>query len=458
MAHDLYIDGRILVSGAKGWLGLGNPISLTRSIQNVIIPNIPVLAALPYIFQNGLTATGSGPTVVSLGGTLLNNTIIDGTGFDFEMIANEIINTANIITNTTVDYITNSDTITNTVTGTITNTANEITNTVVGLITSTAEAISDTTLDYKIDTASYFLQSTIDLFIGNSAFNTGCGLDMKIQSELTMDTYLGGTLSTLIDGSKYVIEGSTGGNLYLASGFYNYIEDCIPKSVMEQSILDTDLSITGYSSVRTDGEVTLERFRDNSISAISTKINLEGAVVIEAVNQTTSEFNRIITSTTTGIAIEGDDIVTGTYGYELPNTTPNNGDIMIADGAGKLLYKPLEQHVQAIAKIGGAVGQKAFFHLPFIENHVCTRINFVSENTLANDITIEIKDEHNAGVLDIVTLIVSNTVSYWGGYTTLTVPLASTDVNRLWSAEITANSATPVISLYLTLTFVPEIV
>jgi len=410
MARDLYIDGRILVSGAKGHLNLGNPISLTQSIQNIIIPNVPVLAALPYTFQNGLTAVGSGPTVVSLGGTLLNNTTIDGVGFEFQV---------------------------------------------------NADTISNNSIDYQIDSINYSLRTSSDLFIENNVFDTGCGLKMKIESQLALGTYLGGTTGTSIDGSKYVIEGTSGGNLYLASGFYNYIEDCVPKSVMEQSIRDTSLSITGYSSVTTDGEVTLERFRDDSVNAISTKINLEGSVVIEAVNQTTTEFNRIITSTTTGVVIEGEDVVTGTYGYELPNTTPNNGDIMIADGAGKLSYEPNEIHIAAFNKISGVVGQLALFPVPFILNHVCTRIAFVAEAaTNAGNISIDVVDVQSANnVLESAVIPISNAVSHWSGSVNLT-GLVTTDIPRQLGIIITANTqgAPGDASLYLTMTFVRQVV
>jgi len=411
MARDLYIDGRILVSGAKGHLNLGNPISLTQSIQNIIIPNVPVLAALPYTFQNGLTAVGSGPTVVSLGGTLLNNTQILGSpSVELEFSVDTIVNFA---------------------------------------------------VDYTIDSNNANITTSDALSITNNAFSNGCNLRTLIQSQLALDTYLGGTSNTSIDGSKYVIENSTGTSLYLASGFYNYIEDCVPKSVMEQSIRDTSLSITGYSSVTTDGEVTLERFRDDSVNAISTKINLEGSVVIEAVNQTTTEFNRIITSTTTGVVIEGEDVVTGTYGYELPNTTPNNGDIMIADGAGKLLYEPNEIHIAAFNKISGVVGQLALFPVPFILNHVCTRIAFVAEAaTNAGNISIDVVDVQSANnVLESAVIPISNAVSHWSGSVNLT-GLVTTDIPRQLGIIITANTqgAPGDASLYLTMTFVRQVV
>jgi hypothetical protein len=228
---------------------------------------------------------------------------------------------------------------------------------------------------------------------------------------------------------------------------------------MQQSFYNSSTGVFGYSAVTVNDGIEIKYENNDGVADVYTSVNLEGSISIEAGDVNASLYQRINVTNGSAPAFSGiNDITTDPYSYTFPNTAPNNGDIMIADGTGKLQYKPFEQHVQAVAKIGGAVAQKAFFHIPFIENYVCTRINFVSENTLANNVTIEIKDEHNAGVLDTVVLVVSNTASFWGGYTALTVPLASSNINRLWSAEITANSATPVTALYLTLTFVPELV
>lgn len=408
MARDLYIDGRVLVSGAKGHLNLGNPISLTQSIQNVVLPNIPALAVLPYTFQNGLTEVVGTPSVVSLGGTLLNNTTINGTGFEFQL---------------------------------------------------NADTLSHNSVDYQIDTTNYSLKASEVLTIENNVFNTGCGLDFYIQSQLDLPVTIDGNAIDTVDGSKMTIEGVIS-NISIASGFYNLIDTCNPYSTMQQSFYNNSTGAYGLSAVIVNDGVEIRYDNSDGISDVSTSIGLEGSISIDASNNALAMNQRIVVSTDKAPVFSGiNDVTTNPYTYEFPNTSPNNGDIMIADGTGKFQHKPLEIHIPATTVITGTPDQKTYFHLPFVENHVCTRINFISTSTDAGDITIKLDDEHTQGTLDTLVLPVSVALYNWGGSVNLTVPLASTDINRLWSARVSSNTQlTPATALYLTLTFVPELV
>lgn len=408
MARDIYIDGRVLVSGAKGHLNLGNPVSLTQSILQVVIPNIPVLASLPYQFQNGLTEVVGTPSTVGLGGTLLNNTTINGTGFELQF---------------------------------------------------DADTLSSNTIDYQIDTTNYSLKTSEILDIQNNVFDTECGLDFYIQSQLDLPVIIDGNAPGTVDGSKMTMEGIIS-NVSIASGFYNIIDTCNPYSTMQQSYYNNSTNTYGSSAVIVNDGVEIRHANNNGIADMSTSIGLEGSISINASNNALGIYQRIVLSTYSAPVFSGiNDVTTDPYIYEFPNTSPNNGDIMIADGTGKFQHKPLEIHILATSVITGDVSQKTYFHLPFIENHVCTRINFVSSSTEAGDITIKLDDEHNLGTLDTLILPISTSLYNWGGSVDLTVPLASTNVNRLWSARISSNTQlTPSTALYLTLTFVPELV
>lgn len=408
MARDLYIDGRVLVSGAKGHLGLGNPINLTQSIIQTVMPNIPALAALPYTFQNGLTETVGTPSIVELGGTLLQNTTINGPGFELQL---------------------------------------------------SADTLSNQSIDYTIDTTNYLVKTSEILSIQNSVFDTSCDIDFYLEAKENMDVTIDGNAPSILNGSKMTIEGLRG-DFDIAAGTYNLIDDCNPYVTMQQSFNDSSTGAYGYSSVTVNDGVELKYNNNNGLADISTSVSLEGSAVIQAENTTDSLTQRIVLGPDKAPVFSGvNDVTTDLYSYEFPNTTPNNGDIMIADGTGKLQYKPHEIHVQAVNVITGDVGQKAYFHIPFIEKHVCTRINYVSTSTLGGDITVDIIDEHNTSILDTFILNVSNSISNWGGYVDIASSSVSADQNRLWSATITANTqVSPATALYLTLTFVPELV
>ena len=409
MARDLYIDGRILVSGARGHLNLGNPVSLTQSILRTVIPNIPALAVLPYIFRNGLTEIVGSPSIVELGGTLLRNTTINGTGFELQF-------------NTTT--------------------------------------LSNNTVDYQIDTTNYSLKTSEIFSIQNNVFDADCGLDFYLESQLDLPMTIDGNSPIDADGSKMTIEGLIGDN-NISSGYFNIVDDsCTPYSTMQQSFNDSVTGVSGLSSITTNGGVEIKYENNDGIADIATSINLEGSVAIQAADNNSSLFQRIVVTNDEAPTFSGiNDVTTDPYSYTFPNITPNNGDIIIADGNGKLQYKPHEIHVQAMNIITGVVGQKAYFHIPFIEKHVCTRINYISTSTLGGNITVEIIDEHNASVLDSLVSTVSNSIANWGGYVDTTSPAISVDQNRLWSVAITANTqVSPATALYLTLTFVPELV
>lgn len=412
MARDLYIDGRVFVkrrgNDGRGHLGLGNPVSVTDLVNDFVIPNIPSLTVLPYTFQNGLTETVGTPSIVELGGTLLRDTTIIGLPYELQFELNKLTNIAG---------------------------------------------------NYSLTAADCNVDISTTYYMRNTVFNAGCGLDFYTQAQLDMPVIIDGNIPATADGSKMTIEGVIGSN-QIGSGYYNIIDDvCTPYSTMQQSFINSGTGAYGYSRVTVNGGVEIKYESNNGVANVYTSIGLEGSVSIEAGDINTAFYNRINVGNYEAASFSGiNPDTTNPYAYTFPNTTPNNGDIMIADGTGKFQHKPLEIHVQALEKITGDVGQKAVFHLPFIENHACTRINFVSENTLVNNITVEIRDEHNNDLLDTLVLVVSNAVSHWGGHTELTAPLASTNVNRLWSATITANSDTKVTALYLTLTFVPELV
>lgn len=408
MARDIYIDGRVLVSGAKGHLNLGNPVSLTQSILQVIIPNIPALAVLPYTFQNGLTETVGTPSIVELGGTLLQNTTINGAGFELQLNAN---------------------------------------------------TLSNNTIDYQIGTENYTLHASEELFIQNSVFNASCDIDFYLEAKENMDVRIDGNVPSTLNGSKMTIEGFRG-DFDVAAGTYNLIYDCNPYVTMQQSYRNGVTGYYGVSSVTANDGVEINYRGNNGISDTSTSISLEGSVVIEASDLVASLSQKIVVSNDKAPVFSGvNDVTTNLYSYEFPNTTPNNGDIMIADGTGKLQYRPNEINIQALNIITGTVGQIAKFHIPFIQGYVCTRINFISESTSTGTITVSLIDELNGVFIGNYDLVIDNVSNYWGGTTPLTAPFTSSNTNNMWTISIVSNTQSPSrTALYLNLTFVPELV
>lgn len=410
MVNDYFFDGRFLVSGRIGHLRLGFPISLTQTIQNIVIPNIPALAVLPYTFRNGLTETVGTPSIVELGGTLLNDTFITGLAYELQFE--------------------------------------------VGKLTNIAENYSLTTADCNIDiSASYNMR--------NSVFNADCGLYFYTQAQLDMPVLIDGNIPATADGSKMTIEGVIGSD-QIGSGYYNLIDDaCTPYSTMQQSFINNGTGAYGSSAVTVNGGVEIKYENNDGVADVYTSINLEGSVSIEAGDNDNALYQRIVVTNDEAPTFSGiNDVTTDPYSYTFPNTTPNNGDIMIADGAGKLQYEPNEIHIAAFNKITGVVGQLALFPVPFILNHVCTRIAFIAEAaTNAGNISVDVVDVQSANnVLESAVIPISNAISHWSGSVDLT-GLVMTDIPRQLGVLITANTqGTPALtSLYLSLTFVRQI-
>ena len=412
MATEKYIDGRVFVkkrgNDGRGHLGLGNPVSVTDLISDFVVPNIPALAVLPYTFQNGLTEVVGTPSVVSLGGTLLQNTIINGTGFELQL---------------------------------------------------NADTLSNNSVNYQIDTTNYSLKTSEILDIQNNVFDTGCGLDFYIQSQLDLPVIIDGNAPGTVDGSKMTMEGIIS-KVSIASGFYNIIDTCNPYSTMQQSYYNNSTNTYGSSAVTVNDGVEIRHTSNNGIADVSTSIGLEGGIAIMASDNISGIYQLVRMSNNHAPEFNGiNNITSNPYSYAFPNTSPNNGDIMIADGTGKLQYRPNEINIQALNTITGTVGQIAKFHIPFIQGYVCTRINFISESTSTGTITVSLIDELNSVFIGNYDLVIDNVSNYWGGTTPLTAPFTSSNTNNMWTISIANNTQTPVATeLYLNLTFVPELV
>lgn len=412
MARDRFIDGRVFVNrkgnDGRGHLGLGNAVSITDLINDVVIPNTPSLSVLPYIFQNGITEVVGTPSRVGLGGTLLNDTLING---QYELEWN-------------------------------------------------LDAIVNRTTDYNTETEFYNTTVTGIYTVSNTCYSPDCPLSFEFGSSKSLPVTINGGIGTNIDGSKYAIE-SRLSNIFVSSGYYNFIgDDCIPYSLMEQSYYEPNTGANSIASLTLNGSINLLYKNYDIANAISSSINMEGSISMQTNDAGLGLSQSIILPSNAAARFIGINSVTSlNYNYEFPDTTPNNGDIMVAGLSNKLQYVPLETQIQATTVITGVVGQKTYFHLPFIENHKCTRINYVSTSTLAGNIAVNIVDEHTGGTVDSVTLVVSNSISNWGGHTPLNSPLPVVGINRLWSVQIISNTQLiPATALYLTLTFTPEFI
>jgi hypothetical protein len=77
MVNRFYLDKRVLVNGKESQIRLDNFLNLHDYIVQVVNGSIGGIP--PYVFQNGLNESSA---VVEWGGTLLRNTVIDGSGFN----------------------------------------------------------------------------------------------------------------------------------------------------------------------------------------------------------------------------------------------------------------------------------------------------------------------------------------------------------------------------------------
>lgn len=413
MVGDKYIDRRVFVNkrgnDGRGHIGLGNPISITNLINDVVIPNIPALSVLPYRFENGLTEIVGTPSTVGLGGNLINNTSIVGVGVELEL---------------------------------------------------SIDSISNYAIDYLVDSDNYRCTSTYALDIVNNALRNSCGLAFYLQSQLELPVTIGADLPTVLDGSKMTIEGIQN-TLNIASGYYNIVENCSPYSTMQRSYIDSINISSGVASVTTDNSVDLYYDKKDTIINISSRINLEDVLLIEVSDFNNSLSQKIILPNNAAPSFLGvNPTANSLYKYEFPNTTPNNGDVMISDNAGKLQYEAFETHISAYEKITGAVGQTALFIIPFVKNHVCTRISFsarVSSNPGLINFNI-INTETGGSIIESEAVSILNTSPYTSYSINLTGATIVSAPQTL-GIRITGNTQPfPALTdLYFTMTFVRSI-
>lgn len=77
MVNRFYLDKRVLVNGKESQIRLDNFLNLHDYIVQVVNGSIGGIP--PYVFQNGLNESSA---IVEWGGTLLHNTVINGSGFN----------------------------------------------------------------------------------------------------------------------------------------------------------------------------------------------------------------------------------------------------------------------------------------------------------------------------------------------------------------------------------------
>lgn len=400
-----FLDGRFLVSGERGHLRLGYPISLTEILTNAY-PLVPALQANPYNFSNGITATPNivAGTDVVLGGALLNNTILDGNNtysFNFQDLSQLDVSVLNDISAQSDNLnLTIGDSWIASVTDILNFGANSFVFESLGYYNNVNGLLENDAFVYNTEVSEQFIFT-------NNVFSTCRNITNTVNSSLVINSYQLGSFEgfeAVMRGVEQIESPVTPPalvDLQVESGLYitNKIQDeCTPATFIN-SIYKTDeiggREASSLVSIRPDfTEIKVKEDLDVE-NAESTSSFKAGLISLD-VNDIVTDYQATIELTSQDIAIKTRSGLND-YDYRLPSLeNPNSGDIIVMNGVRKGKFAESEIHIQGTVATFTA-GDRVFFMLPFNSARVNYRLKRVSifgqNGTVGDEINIAIADK-----------------------------------------------------------------
>ena len=359
------------ITNTAGTIYTENAVDIINNGSATITNNtIEYVENATTIDNNALTLiTNDAPTIINTADGIENNATdhIYNTTVSYTTVATtitetatEIINSAEYIQNETLYTILNNTgtdlinavggNLNSIVTGNITNTSENVYNTInTSIINTTPYIFND--VDIEATNATTSITNTTPLLsnvissvyqTNNSVFQASCGANAFYKSGeqlfTNVDFINGG--NTYFDGQFSAIESQNFG-ITRTSGFYTFLGDCNLKSL----IRSTDTAGLGqYSSIEIESD---RLFLSTEIKTSSqSAINMTSAGMQLLVTDVAGGTNTAINVSPTTVQLAGVYGIT-TWSYDMPNTSPNNGDILVSNSSTALEFKSPTFHVES---------------------------------------------------------------------------------------------------------------
>ena len=270
---EIYIDGRILVSGKKGHLNLGYPIKFSDMLMQTLAlyPNIipvPPPPPLPLIpaFENGLTYNAI-TNIATWGGLLNQNTIIDGASSYSVDFDNVLDFTTTAINNTSFSS------------------GNTINITALAALYSSADIIENYAVASILNTTK-LIQSDADDIVNNVSTNINNNVGNNIKNNITNNLInnVGNNITNSVQGSI---------NNTVLVDIINTVTGNIQNTVIGNIINAVDGNMTS----NVDGDITNTGLGNQSNiitgNIINSSDNVYNNAVTSIINTTPYVFNNI---------------------------------------------------------------------------------------------------------------------------------------------------------------------